>query len=107
MIARCVITSYSIHYTKLYDTFRLYQNYPNPFNPVTTIRYDLPEPGHVKISVFNTLGQEVAVPVDGRQEAGYKAVSFDARNLPSGMYLYRFTTGSFSDAKKLLSYNFV
>jgi len=83
-------------------TFRLYQNYPNPFNPVTTIRYDLPEPGHVKISVFNTLGQEVAVPVDGGREAGYHAVSFDARDLPSGMYLYRITAGPFSDAKKLM-----
>jgi hypothetical protein len=82
--------------------YSLGQNYPNPFNPGTTIRYSLPVSEHVKLSIYNILGQEVATLVNESQDAGYKSVSFDARGLPSGMYSYKLTAGTFTNVKKLL-----
>jgi len=84
------------------DDYSLEQNYPNPFNPVTSIGYGLPATGHVRLVVYNMVGQEVAVLVDGTEEAGYKTVSFDASSLPSGVYTYRITSGSFSDVRKMM-----
>jgi hypothetical protein len=76
------------------------QNYPNPFNPSTTIRYGLPNRSHVTLTVFNTLGQQVAKLVNGEREAGYHEVTFDGRNLTSGVYLYRMQAGSYVETKK-------
>jgi hypothetical protein len=67
------------------NDYSLHQNYPNTFNPITTIRYQVLIDGYVILRVYNMLSQEVAVLVNEVQEAGEKAVSFDARNLPSGM----------------------
>ena len=80
----------------------LHQNYPNPFNPSTTIRYGLPERSHVTLTVFNTLGQQVAKLVEGEMEAGYHEVKFDASPLSSGVYLYRLTAGEYVQARKLI-----
>ena len=80
----------------------LEQNYPNPFNPSTTIRYGLPSRSHVTLSVFNTLGQLVAVIQEGEQEAGFHEAVFDASGLASGVYLYRLRAGDFVQSRKLL-----
>jgi hypothetical protein len=82
--------------------FMLDQNYPNPFNPRTTIRYALPEGADVRLSVFNTLGQEVAVLVEGRQEAGYHEAKFDGSALASGVYFYRLRAGAFVLSRSLV-----
>jgi len=82
--------------------FRLEQNYPNPFNPATTIRYALPEAGHVRLRVFNLLGQAVKDLVNEFQEPGYRTVSFDAGGLPSGVYTYRLTAGKFTGTNRML-----
>ena len=71
------------------STFVLYQNYPNPFNPTTAIRYQLPAAGDVKLTVYDILGQEVAVLVDERRDAGVHEVVFDGSGFSSGMYIYR------------------
>ena len=69
--------------------FSLRQNYPNPFNPTTNIDYTLPHAGAVTLSVFNTLGQEVGVLVQGTQVAGTHQVQFDGTQLTSGTYFYQ------------------
>jgi hypothetical protein len=80
----------------------LEQNYPNPFNPSTTIRYGLVEQGHVLLTVFNALGQQVAVLENGERGAGFHEVRFDASHLSSGLYLYRLQAGSIAITRKLL-----
>jgi Secretion system C-terminal sorting domain len=82
--------------------YLLSQNYPNPFNPSTTVRYGLPQRSHVTITVFNALGQQVAILQDGEQEAGYHEVRFDGSSLSSGVYLYRLQAGDFVQSRKLL-----
>lgn len=81
--------------------FQLMQNYPNPFNPSTRISFDIAEPSHVKLVVFDLLGREVKVLVDEEKNPGRYEVDFNASELPSGVYLYRFITASFSEVKKL------
>jgi|GEM_PF-4931020 len=82
--------------------FALGQNYPNPFNPTTVISYQLPVASYVTLKVYNMLGQEVATLINGMQDAGYKSVEFTAANLPSGIYTYRLTAGTFVEVKKML-----
>ena len=84
------------------DGITLMQNYPNPFNPSTTIRYSIPERIHVVLSIFNTLGQEIARLVDEELEAGNHAVTFEAAHLPSGVYIYRLQAGESVQSKKLM-----
>jgi len=69
--------------------FALHQNYPNPFNPTTTIEYTLPERSHALLTVYNALGQEVAVLLNEVLEGGHGSVEFDAETLSSGVYFYR------------------
>jgi len=83
-------------------TFNLEQNYPNPFNPSTNIKYNIPESGIVKLAIYNTLGEEVAVLVDGIVEAGFYEVTFDASNFPSGAYFYRLQSDNLNQVKKML-----
>jgi hypothetical protein len=66
------------------------------------IRYGLPQKTTVQLSVFNTLGQQVGVLVNGEQDAGYHEVRFDASGLSSGAYFYRLQAGSFIETLKLL-----
>jgi hypothetical protein len=97
-----MITSVDPVTSQLPHEFFIEQNYPNPFNPSTTIRYGLPSRSHVLLTVFNTLGQQVATLVQGEQEAGFHEVQFDASGFASGVYLYRLTAGSFVETRKLV-----
>jgi hypothetical protein len=82
--------------------FTLERSFPNPFNPSTTIRYGLPQRSHVNLAVYNALGQQVAQLVDGEMDAGYHQITFNASELPSGVYLYRMRAGSYVETKRLL-----
>ncbi len=83
-------------------TFALESAYPNPFNPQTTIRYALATPSEVRLVVFDALGREVAVLTEGVQATGRYQVTFDARGLSSGLYLYRIETPEFQATKSIL-----
>lgn len=78
--------------------FDLAQNYPNPFNPETTIQYQLASAGHVKITIYNVLGQKVRTLVDDIRPAGAYKVVWDGRGdngrtLSSGVYFYKMVAG--------------
>ena len=84
------------------ESYGLLNAYPNPFNPSTNIQYDLPEETHVRLAVFDLLGREVALLVDGQRSAGRYNISFDASGLKSGMYLYRLETPAFRQTKRFI-----
>ncbi|AEN74336.1 hypothetical protein Rhom172_2443 [Rhodothermus marinus SG0.5JP17-172] len=74
------------------EGYVLEQNYPNPFHKATTIRYTLPQPGKVRLVVYDLLGREVARLVDREMPAGTHAVRFEPQGLSSGLYFYRLET---------------
>ena len=82
--------------------FELLQNYPNPFNPSTEIRYDIPQRLHVKLSVFDMLGREVAILTNEEQSPGHYRMNFSAANLPSGVYFYELEAGNNLTVRKML-----
>ncbi len=83
-------------------TFQLDQNYPNPFNPVTTIKYAVPKIAHVRLEIYNAIGQSVAILVDATKQPGYYSFSVNADYLASGLYFYRMLSNNFTKVKKLM-----
>jgi len=97
----------SINEELLPEVYALHQNYPNPFNPITTLRYDLPENGIVRITIYNIQGREIKVLVNQYQEAGYKSVRWNATNnygkpISAGMYFYKIRAGEFLQTRKMV-----
>jgi len=82
--------------------FSMDQNYPNPFNPVTTLKYSFSRGGHVSLTIFNMLGQEIESLVNREMQPGSYSISWDAQNLPSGVYFYKLTVDSRSKIKKMI-----
>ena len=82
--------------------YSLSQNYPNAFNPTTTIRFTVPVDGNVVLKVYNVMGQEVATLVNEYVKAGAKEATFNASNMPSGMYVYSIKAGTYSATKKMM-----
>lgn len=83
-------------------SFKLCQNSPNPFNQVTTIRYELPRSSEVELVIYNLIGQEIKILEKIKKKVGFHEVDWKASNLPSGIYFYKLTAGSFTETKKLL-----
>jgi|GEM_PF-914867 len=91
----------------LINEYSLSQNYPNPFNPSTIISYSIPndvksETSNVKLIVYNVIGKEVKVLVNEQKNAGSYNVKFDGSNLSSGIYIYKLSTGNFSETKRMM-----
>lgn len=82
--------------------FHLAQNFPNPFNPSTTIQFAVPEAADVLLEVYNILGQKVATVFEGHTSAGQYSVIFDARDLPSGVYVYTLRSGRFQQSRQMM-----
>ena len=82
--------------------YALEQNYPNPFNPTTTIRYSLRDLGRVSLRVYDVMGREVMVLVDGVQGAGEYSVVVDATGLSSGVYVYQLRAGGYVFTRKMM-----
>jgi hypothetical protein len=102
-----VPTSVAAYNDNWLKTFALYQNYPNPFNPSTRIKYQLPKSEHVKITIFNILGQRVRLLVDIKKDADIYSVNWDGCDdkgvpLACGVYLCRMEAGDFVFVRKML-----
>ena len=82
--------------------FELSQNFPNPFNPTTTINFSIEKPGDTSLRIFDVLGNEVDVLVNQFTETGYYSINFDAKQLSSGIYFYRLTSGKHNTIKKMV-----
>ncbi|TKJ39087.1 hypothetical protein CEE37_11745 [candidate division LCP-89 bacterium B3_LCP] len=93
---------------QLPTVYKLGQNYPNPFNAQTVIPLELPQRSHLKIELFNIMGQNLGVIYEGVEEAGWAKVRYNSRYLPSGVYLYLITAeglergGKFQDVGKMV-----
>jgi hypothetical protein len=85
------------------NQFHLQQNYPNPFNPLTNISYTIPATLLVTLKIYDALGHEVRTLINERQNFGAHSVSFDASELPSGIYFYKLQAGDLlTEMKKMM-----
>jgi hypothetical protein len=82
--------------------YKLADNYPNPFNPSTNIQFSLPQAEQVTINIYNSIGQKIETLLNRQMTAGSHSVTFDARGLPSGVYIYRLKAGDYRESKKML-----
>ncbi|MCK4640437.1 MAG: T9SS type A sorting domain-containing protein, partial [Candidatus Marinimicrobia bacterium] len=87
--------------------YALNQNYPNPFNPTTSIAYSIPENAHVKLTIYNMLGQQIRTLVDNRQTAHSYRATWDAtdsfgNSVPSGIYFYTIEANNYFATKKMV-----
>ena len=82
--------------------YSLAQNYPNPFNPSTKIEFSLPRATQATLSIYDLLGREVQTLLNKELAAGYHEITFDAINLPSGIYFCRMESGDFNQTKKMV-----
>ncbi len=95
-------TSVKNNLSQLPQSFNLSQNYPNPFNPTTTIDYQIPKQSHVRLSVYDILGNKVEDLVNENKSAGKYYINFNASSLSSGTYFYQLEAGNYMQTKKLI-----
>jgi hypothetical protein len=84
------------------DKFALFQNYPNPFNTTSVIKYSIPQLSQVSLKIFNTLGEEIETLVNEEKPIGTYELTWNAANLPSGVYFYQLKAGEFVQTNKML-----
>lgn len=106
-IQRYVTIRYSDNMVDVYEEisvnqFELHQNYPNPFNPTTTISYSIPEASHLRLELYDVLGNKIKSLLDEYQKAGSYSFNFNGSELSSGIYFYRLSAGQFIQTKKMI-----
>ena len=84
------------------STYSLSQNYPNPFNPSTDVSFVISHSSFVTLKVYDVLGREIAVLVNERKQPGEYKITWNAYDMPSGVYFYRIVSGEFIDTKKMV-----
>jgi hypothetical protein len=92
----------SLQSVQLVTEFQLEQNYPNPFNPTTRISFSLPSRELVTLRIYDITGREIATLLNDMREPGIYDLTFDAADLPSGMYFYRINAGAYSEIRKMM-----
>jgi len=111
--SKTVYQSETINYIELTTTgvgnenslpkeYTLDQNYPNPFNPSTSISFTIPESGFTTLKVYNILGNEVTTLINEELTGGTFTTTFDASDLPSGVYFYTLSNNKFNETKKMM-----
>ena len=88
------------------SSFQLFQNTPNPFNPITTIRFNLPQVSHIRMNVFNVLGQRIKTLYDGQKSAGNHLIQWDGKDdlgihAASGVYFCEWVAGDRMQVMKM------
>jgi hypothetical protein len=94
-------TSFTEKLGTVLNGFEVYQNYPNPFNPETKIKFSVPTASKVKLKLYDTTGKEILTLIDEEKQKGVYEYKFNASSLPSGIYFYNFSIGSYSVTKKM------
>jgi hypothetical protein len=84
------------------STVTLYQNYPNPFNPSTRIEYSIPANAFVIIEIYDVYGREIEKLINKEQEAGRYSITWEPKNIPSGIYYYKIQSGKYSEVRKMI-----
>jgi hypothetical protein len=84
------------------EDYKLWQNYPNPFNPKTRIKYEISNRQFVTLKVYDVIGNEIAALVNGEKSEGNYEVTWNATDLPSGVYFYQLKVGEFISTKKMI-----
>jgi len=82
--------------------YKLYPNEPNPFKDFTTIQYNIPRESNVKISIFDTQGKELLVPVNRKHQSGKYKVDVTNEFLPPGIYIYKLESEKFTESRKMI-----
>jgi hypothetical protein len=96
------ITSVEENQIEIPSCYMLSQNYPNPFNPSTSFRYSIPQTSKVVIKVYDILGNKIATLMDEVKPAGTYELTWNAADLPSGVYFYQLKAGSYMNTKKMI-----
>jgi len=99
---RTIVSNIKIISSEIPTEFKLFSNYPNPFNSSTSVKFQVPSLKFIKLVVFDLLGREVKTLVNEVLRPGTYNVSFDAGDLPSGIYFYQMRSNDFSETKKLI-----
>ncbi len=84
------------------ESFSLQQNYPNPFNSTTNIKFQIPKSGKVKLKIFDLTGKEIKLLINENLSSGVYEISYDAGELPSGIYFYKLECDDFTQTKKMI-----
>ncbi len=101
-LGSAIVTGVNGKPSSVVSSYKLEQNYPNPFNPSTKITFELAKTEKVRLAVYNLLGEQVAVLVNGTRNAGSQTITFDAKNFASGVYFYKLEAGSTVLTKKMM-----